>query len=431
MAEPVRRLSSLEAEAAYRHALTSGNAQLTTQFTVRALFTPEQVEDAAAQWWRRFAVLSLQIAESAGELWFHRSDPEEVAPGGLVRQAVLPDGSSPDDILREEVDDVLPPSGRLWRLRAVSDPAARATHFYLTCQRAVCDDYASARLIRAYLDLLPWHTPCTERPGGRPPGLEALLSDSDTLTYLPAGYVTTEPAYPLRRTDTGASPRVVTTASHGAREKRGIGLEPLYLSQRECRRLKQRCGKAGVTVMHLLAAALAHSFARSAGREEVALHTTVSLRGRYAESVLVTQVGYLQAAVGTRLRSTHSALTDAARDYAASLAHADAAWRPHRRRHADIRRAVTTPAVFGGAGGLCITGSGSVEVALGPHAERVSAFRTAAGRVDATAVGTLHVTSFRGAFDGSLTFAAPCGDGGVPCSVAALVRAALLPTGRS
>ncbi|WP_144311963.1 hypothetical protein [Actinopolyspora erythraea] len=413
-AVPVRKLSDIEAEAAYTHELMGGRAQVTTHCAVRGLFPPERVEEAAVRWYRRFPQLSLRIVESAGDLWFFRGQESH---RDLVRHSALPTPGSEEQVLREELNEVLPSTGRLWRLRAARDPGGGLTHLYLTHQRVVGDEYAAGRLLRALLDFLP---------GGeeaRPPGREEFAPDADGLTYRPphsarAPSRTHEPLRPIPR-----SP--VSSPSRRAWRERGSGVVSLRLSQWENRNLRRWCAKTGVTVAQFLGTALARSCALSAGREEIALDTAVSLRQRYVENVLVCEIGCFQREVRTRLRRpAGGTLLDHAREHALALERADAAWRPQQRRHPHIRRAVAEAATWGSTAQLCVTHSAPVDTVLGPHAERVSRVRRAVRRPDAPTGGTLHLTSFRGGIEAAFTFGTPAELGAVHAGLRGL-RAAV------
>ncbi|WP_327323429.1 hypothetical protein OG735_13575 [Streptomyces sp. NBC_01210] len=88
----------------------------------------------------------------------------------------------------------------------------------------------------------------------------------------------------------------------------------------------------------------------------------------------------------------------------------DAAWRPPRRDHATIRRAVEEAAAAQASPGICITNVGIVDPALGPHANRVTGYRTVVNRTGANYGVVLHLAMFKGAFAMALAFGTPCMD---------------------
>ncbi|MEC4015052.1 hypothetical protein [Streptomyces sp. H27-D2] len=463
----VRRLSDIEATFAYRHALMHGDTQVTTHVTLDAAFGPEQVERAVRLWARRFPLLSLRIGEAGGSLWFRQSGPP--CPGQLA-QCELPGARTPADLLADEVNDVLPGGGRLWRLRVAHDRMAGVTHVYFTRHHALSDGYAEGRLVRALLDLL------FGRPGvdGVPSAVEDLAPNADELTYRPprrdppvwpgtASRPGTEheqgmehgqrteheqgtergqgaehcpgARWPLERTGPGASagesgqPAGQRGADRPWRA-RGTGVVSLSLPPRESLRLKRWCGERQVTISQFLAAALAESYARTTGRDEVVLSSTVSLRQRYAEHVLVPEAGCFLNVVPTPLRIGVGGPVGHARAYARSLRAADAAWRPGCREHSRIRRAVEAEAAGEGAAGISVTDAGSVDVALGAHAARVTDVRTVVNRkaAAAPAVNALHLSAFKGALGLSLTYPTPGADAGAArATVMELGRRALNP----
>ena len=84
----------------------------------------------------------------------------------------------------------------------------------------------------------------------------------------------------------------------------------------------------------------------------------MSLRRRYVESPSLPDVGCFINVVNVPLRLDRDDLSGPARDSAAALARADAAWRPPVREHAAIRRAVEQAVAAGSAPGICITDVG-------------------------------------------------------------------------
>lgn len=91
-----------------------------------------------------------------------------------------------------------------------------------------------------------------------------------------------------------------------------------------------------------------------------------------------------------------------ARANAAELCLAGRAWRPERRAHTGIRRAVEREARALGPE-LRVVDAGSVDTVLGPHAARVTGFRTVAARGAGRPGSSLYLSSFKGALTASLT----------------------------
>ncbi|MEN8655781.1 hypothetical protein ABCR94_35710 [Streptomyces sp. 21So2-11] len=170
-----------------------------------------------------------------------------------------------------------------------------------------------------------------------------------------------------------------------------------------------------MTVTQFFAAALAESFASgvaaAAGRSEISLFTAVSLRQRYEQSGFLPDVGCFINVVNAPVRLDCGGSTAGhARAYASSFRAADAAWRPPRRDHAAIRRAVEEAAAATESPGICITNVGVVDQALGPHSSRVTGFRTVVNRTGANYALVLHLAMFKGAFGMQLAFGTPSMD---------------------
>ncbi|MCE7045520.1 hypothetical protein [Streptomyces purpurascens] len=367
----VRRLSDTEATFAYTHALMGGRGGLTTSFTMNGVFSPERVEAAVELWLRRLPLLSLRIEDTGGgELWFRQGTP----------------GPSAGE--------------RLWGLR-VGRAAEGATRFSLSLHPAICDGHSVGRLVRPLLDAL-FGVP------GTCAGKEDLPPDTDELTYESGGVCGVCVPGPARRAVTsygaGAGPGHGRGRSAGVVRESGGGVT-LAIGPYETRRLRDWCGARRLTVSGFLATVLADAFARESGRREVTVATAVSLRRRYAERALISEPGCVLGVVRARLRAGGAGrdavdaggdLVGRARGHAEVLCSAGRDWRPERRAHTAIRRAVERE-TEGGGPELRVTDAGSVDTALGPHAGRVTGFRTMAARGDGALDGTLHLSSFKGA----------------------------------
>ncbi|GHF08404.1 phthiocerol/phthiodiolone dimycocerosyl transferase family protein [Streptomyces griseoluteus] len=381
----VRELSDGEAAFAYTHALMRGTTQVTTQVTVREDIAPALLYRAFEQWASELPLLSLRIEEHAGTLWFTRG------PGVLpdqIRHSTLTSPDSPDDVLRRELNEVLETGGPLWRLHAVRDPRAGATHLYFTRNHAISDGHSTGAVIRALLDaLFPSSEPSPYDVGRLPP-------DADGLTYrAPAGQDFVQPA-------SGRLP----FAEHRPWPERGADFVPCALTRPESLALKAWCKQQGVTVNQFFAAALAESYAEATGRTEVGMFTAVSLRQRYAD---LPDVGCFINVLRVSMRPGRGRLTELAREYGTALTSADAAWRPPVRSHAAIRRAVEETAAAGSAPGICLTNVGVVDPALGPHLGRVSGYRTIVNRTGANYGLVLHLGTLDGTFSPALAFGTP------------------------
>ncbi|MCP3820220.1 hypothetical protein NLX86_19585 [Streptomyces sp. A3M-1-3] len=385
--EPVRRLSGIESELARTHARTRGGAQVTTLVTVAAVFGSAYLAQVVARWSAGFSALSMRIREEGDALWFHRGGDAGPAWTG---QEEMPAARTPADLLAEEVNDSLRPGGPLWRLRIVHDRGEAATHFYLACHPAICDGYTAGRLVRVLLDTLFGEEP--EQRGPRP-FTEQLLPDCDELSYraLPPVAVPPAPAVPpsCAGPDEGGNP--FRARPHGQ------VVWPLALSPRQSALLKRWCGQHLITVDQFFAAVLAVCFTRATGHDRVDVLTTVSLRQRYAESVRLSETGCCAHTLRTPLRITDGTLVEQARAYAASVAAADAAWRPPRAEPG--RRGVPTPAgeaaAFGGAHRLRLSRTGNADTVLGGHVRRVTEFGTVVSH-GTYASGSLHLSVFKG-----------------------------------
>ncbi|WP_151483750.1 phthiocerol/phthiodiolone dimycocerosyl transferase family protein [Streptomyces albicerus] len=231
-----------------------------------------------------------------------------------------------------------------------------------------------------------------------------MAPNGDELTYRPPE----RPGIPLRRPV--ARPEPLLFAAHRPWRERRADFVPLALTQQESLALKSWCKSHGLTVNQFFAVALAESFAEATGRSEVTLYTAVSLRRRYAQGAALPDVGCFINVLNLPLRLDRGDLSGHARDYAAALERADAAWRPPVREHAAIRRAVEETAAAGSAPGICITNVGVVDPALGPHADRVTGYRTVVNRTGANYGVVLHLGTLGGVFATALAFGTPSTD---------------------
>ncbi|MGW4227075.1 phthiocerol/phthiodiolone dimycocerosyl transferase family protein [Streptomyces bauhiniae] len=384
----VRELSDGEAAFAYTHALMGGTTQVTTQVTVREDIAPGPLHKAVEQWAGELPLLGLRIEEHADTLWFAQG------PGVLpdqLRHSTLASPDSLDDLLRRELNEVLETGGPLWRLHAVRDPRAGATHLYFTRNHAISDGHSTGAVIRALLDAL---FPSSELS---PYDVRRLPPDADGLAYgAPAGQGFVQPP-----------PERLPFAEHRPWEERRADFVPCTLTRTESVTLKTWCKQQGVTVNQFFAAALAESYAEVTGRTEVGMFTAVSLRQRYAD---LPDVGCFINVLRVPMRPGRGQLTDLAREYGAALRSADAAWRPPVRSHAAIRRAVEETAAAGSAPGICVTNVGVVDPALGPHLNRVSGYRTIVNRTGANYGLVLHLGTLDGTFSPALAFGTPAVD---------------------
>ncbi|MGX1561810.1 hypothetical protein [Streptomyces sp. NPDC055506] len=375
----MRRLSDTEATFAYSHALMRGRGGLTTSFTVNGVFSPERVAAAVELWLRRLPLLSLRIEDTGGAgLWFRQGEPES------------------------------PAGERLWGLR-VGRASQEATRFSLSLHPAICDGYSVGRLVRPLLDAL-FGVP------GACAG-EELPPDTDELTYESGGVCGVCVPGPARRALT--SHRGGTGPGRGRPAgvvREGGGGVTLALGPYETRRLRDWCGARRLTVAGYLGTVLADAFARESGRREVTVAHAVSLRRRYAERALISEPGCVLGVVRARLRAGGAGrdavgaggdLVGRARGHAEALCSAGRDWRPERRAHTAIRRAVEREAEGAGGPELRVTDAGSVDTALGPHAGRVAGFRTVAARGAGALDGTLHLSSFKGALTVGLAVGGP------------------------
>ncbi|MFB7928926.1 hypothetical protein ACFC4C_07430 [Streptomyces sp. NPDC056039] len=379
----MRRLGDTEATFAYTHALMRGRGGLTTSFTVNGVFSPERVEAAVELWLRRLPLLSLRIEDTgSGGLWFRRGEPG-------------------------------PPSGeRLWGLR-VGRASEGATRFSLSLHPAICDGHSVGRLVRPLLDALF---------GVAGAGAEEELPpDTDELTYESGGVCGVCAPGPARRAvssyggGAGAGPGPGRGRWTGVVREGGEGVT-LALGPYETRRLRDWCGTRRLTVSGFLATVLADAFARESGRREVTVARAVSLRRRYAERALISEPGCVLGVVRARLRAGGAGreaagaggdLVGRARGHAEVLCSAGREWRPERRAHTAIRRAVEREAAGGAGPELRVTDAGSVDTALGPHAGRVTGLRTVVARGDGALDGALHLSTFKGALTVGLAVGGP------------------------
>lgn len=417
--ENVRKLSDVEASFAYSHALMKGTTQVTTHFTVSGEFDPSHVERVAHQWARALPLLSLRVTEQQDELWFGRGpgpEPEQ------FRHSLRSPENSLDELLTWELNDVLGNGGPLWRLHTVHDPSGVATHFFFTRNHVISDGHSTGAVVRSFLDLL-----CPEACGttlSSAYDVCDLPPNADELTYQPPVPPTVMP--PPQE----AYPKAIPFSARRNWQARSTAFVPLTLSEQESAALRSWCKTREITVNQFFAAALAEAYAQATGRTELSMFTAVSLRRRYAQSALLPDVGCFINVVNTAVRLDDRGLAVNARSYAASFQVADATWRPPQRRHTEIRKAIGDVAAAKAAPGICITNLGVVDPALGPHASRVTGYRTVVNRTDANYGVVLHLATFKGAFGMSLAYGAPRMDEAVVRSVAkALHDRAVRPGG--
>ncbi|MFD8009878.1 hypothetical protein [Streptomyces sp. NPDC058955] len=248
-----------------------------------------------------------------------------------------------------------------------------------------------------------------------------LPPDADGLEYRPPS--APAPAAPPWTAEPAAVPFDATARW----ADRAADFTPLELSARRTAELSAWCRAEGVTVHQFLGAALAESWTRVAGRADVRLLTAISLRGRYPGPL--PDVGCFIGLVGVPVVPHPDGTTGTARRYGAALREADARWRPPRRGHAEIRRAVARAAKAAEAPGIRLTDVGVTDPALGPHADRVTGFLTVVNRTGADYGLVLHAATFGGALSLALAHGTPATDPATVRAVARELRARLIRPG--
>ncbi|WKU46050.1 hypothetical protein Q3V23_19385 [Streptomyces sp. VNUA116] len=406
--ELIRKLSDVEASFAYMHALLKGNTQVTTWMSIDAPLGAAELGDAVRRWARRLPLLRARIEERDGSLWF--------APGPgpgpeQLRHGPVPAGHSPEDLLAEELNDVLPTGGALWRLRAATDEQAGVTHLYFTRNHAISDGHSTGGTLRVLLEEL-FGAPRNAAP-------EPFSRNGDELTYT-APAPGAEGLRPLP--DAPGPVPGIPFAVRAPWEERGTAFVPADLSSAGSEAVKLYCRRRGLTVNQFFATALAESFALATGRDEVEFFTAVSLRRRYAEEESLADLGCFISVARAPLRLGGGSFKEHAEAYRDGFRAADAAWRPQARPHHEIRAAVAAAAAAGSAPGICITNVGPVDASLGAHAGRVTGFRTVVNRTGANYGLVLHLSTFRGAFGLALSYGTPSVDPSVAEGTAKLLR---------
>ncbi|WP_141662820.1 phthiocerol/phthiodiolone dimycocerosyl transferase family protein [Streptomyces sp. Wb2n-11] len=430
-----RRLSDVEAAFAYSHALMAGTTQVTTRLSLRGAVPDAALERAVLRWEQDVPLLRLRIEERPDGLWFRE------APGGQagrLRCGPLPGARTPDDVLRAELNEILPTGGPLWRMRAVR--AAGETHLFFTRNHAISDGHSTGAVLRALLDHLPDHPgsdsghpdsdpdrgrasdPCPAPAGAGPfEDVHRLPPDVDGLEYRPP--FAPAPAAPPKAAD----PAPVPFDAAAPWADRAADFTALELSARQTAELRTWCRAEGVTVNQFLGAAFAESWTRIAGRADIRLLTAISLRGRYPGPL--PDVGCFISVVGVPVAPHADGTAETARRYGAELRDADARWRPPRRGHAEIRRAVARTADAAEAPGICITNIGVADPAFGVHAGRVTGFRTVVNRTGANYGLVLHAATFAGALSLALAHGTPATGSATARAVARDLHALLLRPG--
>ncbi|MEU6210225.1 hypothetical protein ABZ891_09980 [Streptomyces sp. NPDC047023] len=409
-----RRLSDTEAAFAYTHALMAGTTQVTTRLSLGEAVPEGVVERAVQRWERDLPLLRLRIEERPDGLWFREAP---AAAAERVRHGAPPGARSPDDVLRAELNDVLPTGGPLWRLRVVRE--ARETHLFFTRNHAISDGHSTGAVLRALLGHLPG-PPVPPAAGAGPfEDVRRLPPDADALEYLPpaapaAGSGAVPVPVPVPAAGSVPAPAPIPFDATARWTDRTADFTTLDLSVEETGRLRSRCRAAGVSVNQFLGAALAESWTRVTGRADVRLLTAVSLRGRHPGPL--PDVGCFISVAGVPVEPHAAGTDETARRYGAALRDADARWRPPRRGHAEIRRAVARTAEAAEAPGICLTNVGVADTAFGAHADRVTGFRTVVNRTGGNYGLVLHAATFAGALSLALAH-------GVPATRPATVRA--------
>lgn len=406
----IRKLSAVEASFAYMHALLRGNTQVTTLLSVNALFGSDVLTRSVACWVHRLPVLAVRIREDWGGLWFCEG-PGPTAD--QLRLSRLPFGQSPTGMIARELNDILPTGGPLWRLHAVADPDAEATHFYFTRNHAISDGYSTAGLLRALLDIL-FGAVGAEGGGAAGAELRSLPRNSDQLTYRP----------PHPETPLSGCPPIKQIPFYEIRPwgERRTEFVTVDLPAEESAVVKRFCKAHGLTVNEFFVTTLAESFAETVSRDAVGFFTAVSLRKRYAEAEFLPDPGCFISVVKAPLHLDGGSLVANAHNYRSRFGAADAAWRPSAWEHAQIRRAVENVAGLDAFPGICITNVGAVDTALGPHSDRVTGFRTVVNRIGANYGMVLHLSTFRGSFGLTLSYGSPSMDRAVVAGTAKLLR---------
>ncbi|MDH6112518.1 hypothetical protein P3T36_001401 [Kitasatospora sp. MAP12-15] len=401
----IRRLSDVEASFALLHAALAGTTQVATLVTVDGLFERRALTVGVRSWARRLPILRLRIVEERDSLWFAEG-PDGIEPGQL-RIGLLPSFLSPEDLLTAELNDVLPTGGPLWRLRVAADPASGRTHLLFVRNHAISDGYSTSWIVRELLDRLFGAARPTDDAHAR------VSRNGDELTARALGG---------RPPQEPASSAALPFFARRRWPERGTGFESLSFSPAESQAIKRSCKEGGITVNQFFAAALTEAFGSVTGRTELDFFTAASLRGRYQEEPALADLGCFITVLKQPVRADGLPLPAAAQRYRSGFGQADAAWRPTRRTHAEIRRSVLELGALEAFPGICITNLGVLDPALGPHAERVTAFRTVVNRTAANYAVVLHLSTFKGAFEAALAYGTPAMDPAVAADTARLLR---------
>ncbi|MFE9427487.1 hypothetical protein ACFYNO_31460 [Kitasatospora sp. NPDC006697] len=385
-----RRLTDIEASFAYTHALAKGTSQVTTLVTVSGEPDEQRVESAVARWAGELPVLALRITERPEGLWFTSGPaflPEQ------LRQRELLAGETPDELLRRELNQLLPTGGPLWRLRAVRDPGSGCTHLLFTRNHAISDGHSTGAVVRALLDAL------FGRSG--PPSPFRVRE----LPVAPPEVIDHQTGSPMASR--------LPFARQASWSQRSADLLTVPLTRTEGVALRSWCKRQGVTVNQFFGAAFVQAYGEATGRTVLELATAVSTRRRHR----VPDVGCYIGVLGVPVR-TDGELVLRAREYGAALVRAGAGWQPPAREHARIRQAVEQVAAARTAGPICLTNVGPVDQALGPHAARVTGYRTVVNRTAANYGLVLHLGGYAGGFAATLAFGTPATDPALVAEVA-------------
>lgn len=390
----LRKLSDVEASFALMNALLAGNTQVTTLVTLDGEFDPRQVETSVHRLIDLFPFLGTRIVEDAGILWFFESADRS---GIEITHRRLRTGQSPHDLLRLELNDVLPTGGLLWRMRVVMDPGTDQTHFYFTRNHAISDGFSTTKLWGVFLRLINGAAMPQDAIQVR------IAPNADALTYRPPE----EPAMVEELREAERQTTLPYCVDVPVDERRAEFVS-IPFSVAETDEVRAFCKRHGVTVNQFFTAALARGFSQSTGTAETNMFTAVSLRKRYVENEFLSDIGCFINVINPHLPIHDAPLLQVAAYYQTAFCRQDALWRPLGRDHTAIRAAVEEMGQRGYFPGICITNLGVLDIPLQPYLPLVKEFRTVVNRVGANYGVVLHLSMVGGAFTASLAYGSPC-----------------------
>lgn len=385
-----RPLGQIETSMALMHQL-NGSTQTTSLLSVGGTLPTEIINQAAAALHARHPLLHSRIEERADALHFCADVPfEHIAVQCLPSRT----GTTQNQLLQQQLDQVLDPSCQLWRLLVLSDAQATQHLLLLTCHHAIVDAVSLVQLLDEFLDdcerLCSGLTlQCHVEPLAEP--LEAHLADASA----PAPVCATPPGLPYLQTL--------------ALEQRTTGVSRLLLQRSLSNHLQRMAVQQQLSLNSLLAGALLKSAEDIGCGPQLRIGTAVSLRQRAARTITRSSIGCYIGVAHQCLNVADRTLLDLATDYQQQLR---ASLPMQALRQPDIGLSARRQDIDrlrqqqGFSQGIALTNHGNILFSPRQHLQ-VHDYVNVASRVAGNFAVAVHVTRFQGCLSLCFTFAKP------------------------